>query len=176
MFDPATGFECYNCVAYNNVVINESPTAQNNGLYGFRACKDCLIFNNVGIKGQLFVLPGGPSSSGTTVNSAFKNNIMTCDSTGAATGGWNGWLAFTNLTVDYNTLHQCSSGVPAQSHGVIGDPRFFNPDSDWHLSAGSPALGAGVDVNVTGFNGLSIDASRDKDGKVRTAPVNLGIY
>jgi len=22
MFDPATGFECYNCVAYNNVVIN----------------------------------------------------------------------------------------------------------------------------------------------------------
>ena len=176
MFDPATGFECYNCVAYNNVVINESPTAQNNGLYGFRACKDCLIFNNVGIKGQLFVLPGGPSSSGATVNSAFKNNIMTCDSTVAATGDWNGWLAFTNLTVDYNIFHQCSWAEPGQSHAVVGDPMFVDPSSDWHLQPGSAASWAGVEVNILDFNGLSIDVSRNKDGSIRTTPLSLGIY
>jgi hypothetical protein len=174
MFDPATAFECYNCVAYNNVVINETGTTTH-GLYGFRACKDCTIFNNVGINGQLFVLPGGPASSGTTVNSAFKNNIITCDSTGAATGGYNGWLGFTSLTVEYNNFHQCTSAVPAQSHSITGDPKFVNPASDWHLQAGSPALGSGVGVNVQGFNGLSIDASRDVDGNVRTAPWNLGV-
>jgi hypothetical protein len=175
MFDTATAFECYNCVAYNNVVINETGNT-GQGLYGFRTCKDCTIFNNVGIRGQLFVSNGGPASSGLTVNSAFKNNIIICDSNGVATGGGPGWGSFTNLTVDYNAFHQCTSRVPGQSHAIVGDPLFVDPSSDWHLQPGSAALGAGVEVNITGFNGISIDVSRDKDGNIRTPPVSLGIY
>jgi hypothetical protein len=168
------GSECVNCVAYNNVVLNETgrPTV---ALFIMRACKDCLFLNNVGIGGQLGIYQGGPSSNNLSANPVFKNNILTCGSDGVATGGI-GWQNFTNLTVDYNNFYQCSSGVPVQSHPISGDPQLVNPSSDWHLQPGSPALGSGIEVNVFGVNGEVIDIWKNRDGVIRSIPVNLGIY
>jgi hypothetical protein len=173
LFDPASGVECYNCVAYNNVVINESggqtPTP---GLLGMSSCQDCVMMNNVGIGGQLYMQGRGNR------NPTFKNNIMTCDHTGAATGGWNGWNGFWNgtLNVDYNNFYQCSSAEPGQSHAVVGDPQFVNPSSDWHLQTGSAASGAGDPLTVPAYGGGITDVSKNVDGLTRTAPWNLGIY
>lgn len=166
-FEPAVGVECYNCAAWNNVVINETGTYR--AVYIMAACQDCVMANNVGINGSLGMRGGGGNMQ-SSQNPTWKNNIIHCN--GSATAGWAGTGT---VTVDYNNFVNCS-GAPAQAHAVVGDPKFVNPSSDWHLQPGSVGSGAGVEVSVPGYNGQSIDVSRDRDGNIRTVPWNLGIY
>ena len=63
-------YECYHCVAYNNVVINETGNV-NQMTLAFRSCKNCIFLNNVSIGGTLGIFAGGPSSNGTTTGSSF---------------------------------------------------------------------------------------------------------
>ena len=172
--DPVTGTECFNCVASNNVVINE--TANTVPLLGMRGAKDSAFVNNVAIGGSLYMWLGGadPGPRPSNANPVWKNNIVVGRG-GSATGSWSGFFTGT-LALDYNNFYNFTSGVPGQSHAIVGDPQFVDPSSDWHLQPGSCAVGAGVEVNVPGVNGESIDVSRDKDGNIRTAPWNLGIY
>jgi hypothetical protein len=173
LFDQAAGWECYNCVAYNNVVLAD-PGIPQAGLIGFRSCKDCTLSNNVGIGGQLSMSAAAVNNS----NPTFTNNILVANGqTAAATSGWNGWDGFWNgtLTVDHNTFFGYSS-VPTQTNAISGDPMFVDPSSDWHLQPGSPALGSGVEAFVFGCNGEVLDVRRNWDGVARTLPWNLGIY
>lgn len=167
-FEPAVGIECYNCAAWNNVVINETGTSRD--LFVMAACQDCVMSNNVGINGSL-AMRGGGGNMRSSPNPTWKNNIITCN--GSATSSWNG---SGTVLVDYNDFFKCNSALPAQPHGIVGDPKFVNPSSDWHQQPGSPASGAGVEVTVPGYNGSSIDVSRDRDGNIRSVPWNLGIY
>src|SRR5207302_8728801 len=111
-----------------NVVINESGRATT-ALFVMRACKDCVMLNNIGIGGQLAMYQGGPSSNNLNANPVWKNNIIVCGSDGLATGIV--WQTFSNLTVDYNNFSSCSN-APAQTHAISGDPKFVNPSSDGH--------------------------------------------
>ena len=170
-FDTSAKIEAYNSVAYNNVVVNESGGR----MYGliFAGAKDSAFFNNVVIGGQVFLLQGGYNSGfrASTTNPTFRNNIVTCNANAV---GWTGQYAGT-LTIDSNNFYGCS-GVPAQANAVVGDPMLVNQASDWRLQTNSPAMNRGAAASITGYDGVNIDVSRDKNGVVRTAPWDLGIY
>ena len=167
LYDPPSGIEAYNSIAYNNVVLNEtggSVTALH-----LRGAKDSAAFNNVVIGGSL-ALSSGPAGVD-PINPTFKNNILSCSGK-VATGSWN----YTGtLSVDYNNFYNCS-GPPSQTHPITGDPLLINPRSDWHLASGSPAIQSGTTITVSGFKGETLMVNKDKDGNVRSAPWSLGIY
>lgn len=154
--------ECFNCVAWNNVV-RISP----NGIgLDFQGCKDCAFFNNVAFGGS-FGMDTAPSSS--NINNTWRNNILDCQGSNA-TQNLQG-----SYTIDFNNIFNCS-GTPSQAHPIIGNPQFVDPQSDWHLSLGSPAIGSGTLVSFIGFSGAVIDVSKDADGLLRTIPWSLGRY
>ncbi len=167
LYDPPSGLEAYNSVAYNNVVLNENGSTAYS--IGMRGAKDSAIFNNVMIGGYLFLSPGYSGSP--SMNPTVKNNIFTCLS-GNVLGQWN----YTGtLSADYNNFYNCSAS-PTQIHPIIGNPLFIDSQSDWHLTSGSPAIGKGTPIQMNGFNGEIITVNMDRDGKVRTVPWDLGIY
>jgi len=175
-FDSSTHIEAYNSVAYNNVVINEGGQSFAASL-GMVGTQDSALFNNVVVGGQVFFTLGSQSGYDplpSNANPTVKNNIISCNGA-AGTSSWN--MSYTgNLTLDYNNFHNCSSGIPTQPHSILGDPLFVNPSSDWHLQQGSPAFSSGVQLNFLGFDGQTIDLSKNKDGIVRMQRWSLGIY
>jgi len=153
--------------------------ATNVAVFGMMGAKDSVIFNNVGIGGQIFLAPSDASRTppGLNVNPTFKNNIVDCKG-GPLTQGYHGWDGYYTgtVTLDSNNFYNCSYGVPPQTRPIVDAPLFVDPSSDWHLQAGSLSLASGVEVQVIGFNGEVIDVSRNRDGNIRVMPWNLGIY
>lgn len=167
LYDPSSGLEAYNSVAYNNVVVNESGGIAMS--LGMMSAKDSAIFNNVMNGGTLFIQPG--VSGIPPVNPTVKNNIFTCPAANVLSG----WTYSGTLNVDYNNFYNCSA-PPTQAHPIVGNPLFVDLQSDWHLTSGSPAIGKGTPIAMTGFQGETLAVNKDKDGKVRTLPWDLGIY
>ena len=171
LYDPQSGIECYNCVAYNNVVVVDSGP----GTYAvtLTGCADCGLFNNVIIGGALHFGTGGnpdgfPQVSPSDPN--IQNNIFYCNGIDPQSGSYTG-----KLILDYNNYYNCS-GTPTQTHPIIGNPQFVDLQSNWHLNSGSPAIGSGTKVSFTGYSGELIDVSKDKDQVTRSEPWSLGIY
>jgi hypothetical protein len=139
----------------------------------FSGAKDSAFFNNVVIGGELTMLLGGHNTGfqASNTNPTFKNNIVICNTNASAlTGVHQG-----TLSVNSNNFYKCS-GVPAQANAIVGDPLLVNQASDWNLQSSSPARNRGEAVSITGYDGRNIDVSRDKNGAVRSAPWDLGIY
>jgi hypothetical protein len=159
-----SGYEAYNSVAYNNVIVSNVQGAIGEGLT-IAACTGCAFFNNVviGTKTALVTYADNSITNGwnwqySVNNPQFKNNIvMDCS---LATN-------FSNVTgtmsLDYNLFQNCP-GTPTQSHAVSGDPLFVNKFSDWHLQSNSPAINSGATLAFTGFSAENIDVSKDRDG------------
>ena len=148
-YDPQANIQCYNCVAYNNVVLNETgdPSA---ALFGFMGAKDSVISNNVGIGGQIMIVHAqNASPEGLAINPTFENNIVKLGTAGL-TGGKNGWDGYWSgtLTVDHNLFYNGTVGIPAQTNPITGNPLFVNETSDWRLQPGSPALRTGAPVGI----------------------------
>ena len=160
-----TAPECQNCVAWDNVVI-VMPSAYGDAL-AYQGADQSAFFNNVAIN------RGIGMSQGITVwlnsNNTWKNNIIYGANT-PCTQSLSG-----SYTIDYNNFFNCTS-TPTQANPITGDPQFVNPQSNWEIKSGSPALGSGVLVSFTGFAGAVIDVSKDKQGVIRTVPWSLGIY
>jgi hypothetical protein len=165
-FNPGSTVTCWNCVAYNNVILVKGNNKNGFSAIGLgtQGTKNSKLFNNVVIGGRIF-------SDAASTNDLFQNNVVSCLGDQALLG----WGTNTTVTYDYNNFYNCT-GAPSQAHPITGDPRFVNPDSDWHLQGGAPALNSGTVVTITGYNGEAIDVSKDKDGLVRTKPWSLGIY
>jgi hypothetical protein len=163
-----SGPECINCVAYDNVVINEgSGTTQ---CFNTRGAKDSAFYNNVGINCDTMIELGN-SGDGTITNSLdVKNNIFSCGGGTAYNQG-----GATGTVIDYNNFFNCS-GIPSQAHAITGNPLFVNPLSDWHLQVGSPAHNSGTTTTFTSVTGGTIDVSKDIGGVTRIQPWALGIY
>jgi hypothetical protein len=169
-FDPSAKIEAYNSVAYNNVVINEG-SGNLQGLV-FAGAKDSAFFNNVVIGGAVLTMQGGYNTGfrASTTNPTLVNNIFMCKTKSAFSGTYSG-----TFKVDSNNFYQCAN-VPAQTNTITGDPLLANPASDWHLQPNSPALNRGAATSITGYDGVAIDVSHDKNGVVRSIPWDLGIY
>jgi hypothetical protein len=155
-------YECYNCLAFNNV-IRVAPSFRT---MGFQGANGSAFWNNVAFGGA-FGMNDGPSAG--NINNTWKNNILDCQGSNATEN-----LSGT-YTIDYNLFFNCT-GTPSQVHAIAGNPLFRDPASDYHLQAGSPAIGAGAVGSFLNFSGVPIDFSRDVDGVNRTSPWSLGIY
>lgn len=189
--DTVNGYECFNCLAYNNVVVSDDL----GGVYfGIRmiGAKDSAIYNNVirGAEYALFL----QKSNGDMVNNGWawdprvknpliKNNIvMNCKNNGEThTCVYLGGVLDIEgvVTHDYNLYFNTSGAetfFPPETHGVYADPLFVNPLSDWHLQSSSPALRVAPAVTFTGWASESIDLTRDAAGRRRRIPWDLGIY
>jgi hypothetical protein len=167
LYDPSSGVEAYNSVAYNNVVINESGGSADS--LGMMGAKDSALFNNVVIGGSLMLRAGYTSTN--TSNPTIKNNILVCSGGDAVRQ-----LTYTGtLNLDYNNFHDCAN-VPSQMHPITGDPLFIDPGKDWHVISGSPAIKSGTAITITGYKGEALTVNQDQDGKVRTTPWDLGVY
>jgi hypothetical protein len=164
-------YEAYNCVAYDNVVINNSPGSFSLAMSG---AIDSAFFNNVVIgnaKARAIETLTSVNNAATT-NPTFVNNIFSCG--GGTTLG--SWSYKGPATLHNNDFFDCT-GAPSQSSGGLkADPMFVNPSSDWHLRPGSPALGAGANVTFKGYSGEIIDVSHEMNGAVRSVPWNMGVY
>lgn len=169
LYDSSSGIEAYNSVAYNNVVLDESGTGSGAQSLGMMGAKDGFLFNNIIQGGQLFLQPGYAGVAST--NPTLKNNIITC--LGNALLGQ--WAYVGTLTIDYNNFYNCSA-FPPQIHSIVGNPLFVDSRSDWHLTSGSPAIGKGTPITAIGFKGETLTVNKDRDGKLRTPPWDLGIY
>lgn len=185
-YDPS-GYEGYNIVAYNNILVAQTPGAIAEGLT-ITGCDNCSYVQNVvvGADIALLVQDGPGKSKGWTVdvhtrNPEFRNNIvMDCIK--------NAYWAYDpptgTLNYDYNLIFNCPGATtPIQAHGVFSDPLFVNKVSDWHLLSTSPAIGRAVTLaplaTFTDANtppSPAIDVSIDLDNATRTTPWDIGAY
>lgn len=171
------GYENFNSVAYNNVVVSETGLITN-GLC-ITGGKDCSLVNNVviGAKYGVYVdkvadIALGWAWDPMVCNAVIKNNIIQdCTNALRQAAG----VTMGTYVNDYNIYYNCGS-PPAQAHGSTADPLFVNKWSDWHVSAGSPALDSGSPVSATGYSGEIFDLSADCEGTLRLSPPDMGIY
>jgi hypothetical protein len=110
-FEPSVGTECYNCVAYNNVVINE--TGRSYEVFTLAGCQDCTFLNNIGISGTT-MMRGGGGALKTSPNPTWKNNILTIPSDPGLTADWHltPWSGYQGAGIGMPT-------VPAYGGGMI---------------------------------------------------------
>jgi hypothetical protein len=115
------------------------------------------------------------TSQTTYVGANLHADIKNCIITGNSTED----ILFINKKDDFAsdiTLHHClvkiEEAIPSyvtQLNNLINvDPKFSGVDSfDFHLSEGSPAIGAGISAG---------DLNVDLDGKLRSTPPSIGCY
>lgn len=182
------GYEAWNMVAYNNVIVadtlNGIPSI-NNGI-GFVGSKDSAAYNNIvnGTRNGIFLY--SPRSTQPQVgwdwdpdnlNPVFMNNIIMSTTDNAVIAA--GTKQPVNLVHDYN-LYYNNTNLPAgqELNGVYADPNFSDlAEGNWHLEAGSPAIGAGKAIpEFVLMDGQSIDISSDYDGNSRGNVWDMGIY
>jgi hypothetical protein len=161
----STPLQASNCVAWNNIIVSETPGLI---LYGvaFLDSQNCGFFNNVMIGVKTAFTSGGKASL-TSGGKCMNNIIMNCENALASDKGY---------TTDYN-LYYNTGNPPGEPHGIFNkDPMFVDPAANWHLRKGSPALKSGMKVIFPDYEGKTIDLSYDRDGMRRGARWDLGVY
>jgi hypothetical protein len=95
---------------------------------------------------------------------AIKNNIFQALSGGSYLEG--SGASNTNIAVDNNLYFggsKTSPGAWPDAHALYGDPKLQGPPSNLHLTAGSPAIGAGLVLDA------ALAGATDVDGEGRVA-------
>ncbi len=167
------GSECVNCVAYNNVVINDSAGTSSQ-CFNTRGAANSAFYNNVGINCGRMVEQGNAADGTVTTNLKVRNNIFYC-TTGSCLAYSAG--SSTGTTIDYNNFFQTSS-TPTQTHPIVGNPQWTQvpPTTDFHLSLGSQILAKGTVLTYSTTGGTPVPVGVDAAGTTRTAPWDPGIY
>jgi hypothetical protein len=109
LWEPNSGLECYNCVAYNNVVVNDTTTTRQ-GLV-LAGCKDCTFLNNIAVNSTT-------GSRGSTTTATWKNNIVTTASDPGLTADWH-----LTATSAYRGTGVAVPSVPAYGGGTLDTSR-----------------------------------------------------
>jgi hypothetical protein len=171
------GYEAYNLVAYNNVVMAKRPGSISRGL-SLKGAAESGFYNNVvvGADYGLATVKGAGLKKGWTwrVNVSkptFRNNIILNAVKAAAVFK----DISENLDHDYN-LYFNSPHPPKEPHGLYKDPRFVDDYSDWHLQSDSPALGSGVPIDLKMPTGALVEIAKNAIGVLRDQRWNRGIY
>lgn len=139
-YDEVTDIECYNCIAYNNVITSSVTGSQVD--VGFVGCKDCLFaFNTiVASTAVLRNIAGGGTAAPLPENPTWKNNTITAS--GACTADFTDFTG--TQTVDYNNFYTCTS-PPTQAHAIAGNPKLRD---DYTIKLSSPLLNAGTPITT----------------------------
>ena len=174
-----TGFECYNSLFYNNVVVSETPGAIWTAI-SFWGATDCRVFNNIvvgagaGIRyiKMQSMLNGWPWNPPTR-NAVVQNNIIYECETAVRTDE-----APENLVSSHNLYYKCGD-IPKEEGSIVADPKFIDKYSDWHVPESSPAKNAGAELptEFAAYGGGTYTFEyEDADGKSRTGSWDMGIY
>ena len=184
----SSGYEAYNSVLYNNVVIAEDIGSLQYGLR-LMGARDCGLFGNVvvGAVWSIFTSKSsGDASNGwawdpLVRNPLVRNNIV-LDAVYSITHGtiWFGDIEG-SVSNDYNLYYNSStpqSFPPNEAHGVYADPMFVDKLNDWHVRSGSATIGHGQPQSFSGFLGEPIDVSMDAAGMARPTATawTIGAY
>jgi len=178
----SSGYEAYNLVAWNNVIISETPGIIKTAMT-FMGAKDCALYNNIVVgaeTGVSFRDIDGKSAGWTwnpsTDNPVVKNNIiMNCTVNAYNVDSADG--AVNNIVSDYNLFYGNAGTVPTEVHSVYADPMFVNELLDWHLKDGSPAIDAGTEVSdFIGYSNQKIAVNFDYDYMKREGSWDIGVY
>lgn len=187
----ANGYEAYNSVAYNNVIVAEDVGSLQYGLL-MSGAKNSALLNNIVIGAVWAIylekaqgdIANGWAWEPTVASPIIKNNmILNSYGTGSHTSTYLGGASDIQGTVahDYNLYFNAAGNdtlSPPEPHGVYANPLLIDDLSDWHAEAGSPALGAGQAQVFRGYLGEIIDVSVDAESVQRspTGPWSIGIY
>lgn len=173
-------WEAFNCYAFNNVIISEIEGGIQEGL-SFIGSKDCGFFNNVVI-GCVYGFTSATANneqvqwewSPTVNNPQFKNNIIM----NSLASAYKLKDEPVNPDFDYNLFYGNNGTDPKEAHSIYGkDPMFVADKSDWHLKAGSPAIGAGVKIeDQKGLSGQSFVVGFDNAYIMRGDTWDIGVY
>lgn len=136
----------------------------------------CEIYNNTFYRASFATgISLNNESRGVANNTKIKNNIFFECGTNVSNGTYGDPLAkgLTGCEVDHNmvvwlngTPKDMRWSEPYRING--GNPKFADPaNNNFHLLAGSPAIGSGVQVAV---------GELDMDAALRTIPVDRGCY
>lgn len=148
-------------------IVVDSPSTSSDGFY---------VYNNVIIGRAASNISWGvsiPSNEGST-NNVVRNNIIMNFASGAITS--NPGSSVNGLTITNNILYNNGNGNnPFYANGTPSNYTFsgnlnvnpqFVSSTDFHLQAGSPAIGAGVNVNL----------GTDYDGKNWNTNPSIGAF
>lgn len=174
-----TGFECYNSIFYNNVVVSEKPGAIWTAI-SFWGATDCRVLNNIVVGAGVGIryikmnsLAKGWPWNPPTRNPVVQNNIIyECETAVGADE------APQNPLSSHNLYYKCG-GVPKEEGSKVADPQFADKYSDWHVQASSPARNAGAQLpaEFSAYGGGTYTFEYvDADGKARTGEWDIGIY
>ncbi|HSW89020.1 MAG TPA: dockerin type I domain-containing protein [Candidatus Saccharimonadales bacterium] len=148
-----------NNISYNNV---------GNGLYTNHGTGKVIFTNNLSYANKEYGVGVNGSGSGNIV----QNNILI----GNGIAGIKTWSGTSNTQIGSNISYNNASnyildGSATQSKDLTSDPQLVNYQSngsgDYHLKAGSPAIGAGITSNAP---------SIDFDGHSRSGAIDIGPY
>ena len=181
-----TGWEAYNCVFFNNVVISEIKGGLPIGIY-FASSRDCHAYNNIVVganhgahtRAIPSISKGWPWDP-PVVRPTLKNNIFVNCNTG---------LFFHEEPEDPDVSNNLYYNVidNVDKKAINENPRLVDAMTDWHLLPDSKAIDAGIEIpdSIPGFdrpfNGEpvveAIEIPKiDYDGNPRTGKWDLGIY
>ncbi len=151
---------CQGCKVYNNLLINGGKTTGNWGAIAFVGGKDYsgtairnnIFYNNAGIY-EIKVEPG----AGMT-NVSFSNNVFYRTAGNAIS--WQGKIYYYNHIIG-NSLGYYSFDWGQERGSLATDPLLVDPypasgPPDYHLTANSPPINAGINVGL----GQDIDGNK----------------
>jgi|GEM_PF-1973461 len=162
------GLSLFNCLVAGNAQAGEHVERDNGGNNWFHVLA-CTIVSN-GLHGYRY--------HGYNCQTYITNTIL------AHNGGFatyfTGWGGSQKPTIDYSCVYGNSSGTCYTAAGLVppvigpnvmsSDPLFAGPPADWSLAAGSPCIGAGLDLSA-GWN-----ITNDVNGTLRTNAYDIGCY
>lgn len=174
-----TGFENYNSLFYNNVVVSEKPGAIWTAI-SFWGATDCRVLNNIVVGAGIGIryikmdskAKGWPWNPPTR-NAVVQNNIIYECETAVRTDE-----APENLVSSHNLYYKCGS-VPKEDGSIVADPKFVDKYSDWHVAESSPVKNAGIELptEFAAYGGGTYTFEyEDADGKARSGKWDMGIY
>lgn len=134
----AAGFKVWNNICYN---------ANNSGLrFNTTTLVGCVVYNNTFYNADISGSNSPLQNDWNTLSASqvsIENNIVVSTSGPAYIGG----AGFGAGVLSHNLWYGAGSAPGGDTGGLNSDPRFVSAGSDFHLQAGSPAIGAGLSVS-----------------------------
>jgi hypothetical protein len=167
----------HNHVFRNNLILN-------NRLYWNNSASNCFIYNNTIYNVELAQAFQNPAPRDTEFQGTMYvyNNIFSrigaSKSGGVYTGTSVNGAADYNLITDYDDTVKTGYSEPNGINGGYTPSQIFvDPEAgDFRLRAGSPAIGRGVDLSVSGLIPGVTGSLTDITGTLRTGAWDMGAY
>jgi hypothetical protein len=125
--------------------VAEGTLVLGGGLHNVRVAYNTFVGNGDACPTSCAEIAGfSPAATGGIYDNIFE------DASGPS--GVHPWIVPAGVAHDYNLAHGAGKtvlGSGGDAHGIDADPLFADPESNWRLQAGSPAIDAGDNGTIT---------------------------